>query len=549
MSPRQDFHNLGVRFLENRNRTLLLSALAGFGLAICLIGKLVFSGYSIMDDHEIVQWLGPDRHLALSRVWSTLMSTEVGNTAGRFRPVMYSLIVIQTWLWGPHPAGYHVAAILWFGVFLWSIAWVTFRSIGILAGGAILFLIVDAHYWPDIITHSTFVSEQPALLGLGLIVFGFGLTSSWFINGCRGRLDGAVLLVSIGSLICAGAKENFLPPTALSLVLLTVAWRMKKIGIWSLALSTIVNFLAVETCLRIIVPNFGQQADLSFRLRAVCHSSLFKYVILALVSGAAAAALGIGDMVRRDSPAARAIVVLGAFLLVAGLYLAWEIFFYDGRQPYGSDGLMPYGQRYDFPALLIYPILAGAGFFAVTEATKRNVWLASRFSPLALQLCFVLLILNVATAYYVRRQLLPIISAIAISNSHTHKMADDLAAAKAMAAQHPDWPILVAPTRAFDYEAVVTIPIWFQFYQIANPESLVLDIPPQNMTTPPERQLVDSMRRISLDGSQALRYRPTTAALVESEQAKGQCYVVTTGNFGGRCVRLPYRPNLYYPEL
>lgn len=536
-----------MRFCADRNRTLLLlGALVGFGLSVLLVGKLVFSGFSILDDHGILAWLGFNRRVGLSDLWPMLMSTEIGKfgVEAQFRPVMYSLIVLQTWLWGTHPGGFHMMAVIWFGVFLWSVAWVSFRSIGIIAGCAVLFLTVTGQYWGNIFTHSTMVSEQPALLGLGLVIFGFGLTCSWFMDGCRNRNDTGVLLVGLGSLICIGSKGNFIPLLGLDILLVAWAWRMKQIGARTLAISIVLVLLSLVICYGIIVANLGKPTDIygynnyiGYRVSMIPHSSLFTKVVLALIAGIAAIVLASRAMARRNNRDACAIVVLGAFLIVAGLFLASQIFFYVGR--------LPMGQRYDFPALLIYPIFAGAAFFVVMQAGRHNTWIASRFSPLALQVCFALFMLSVAIAYYDRGRFLPVVSAVRISNEHTAMMSRDLTATKALAAQHADWPIIVRPSHPLDYEAVVTFPLWLRYFQISHAASVFVDVAPQDIKSPFDQSLVATMRTQSRDGRPGL-YEARNAS-IEKAQAEGHCYVVEFGNHSTLCTPLPYRPSEYYP--
>ncbi len=546
MSPSSGSQALGHR--PHDKRMLALSALAGFGLAIALIGRLVFSGYSILDDHDVVSWLGPNHRLAFSSIWHVLMSTEIGDSVGRFRPVMYGLMVFEDWLWGPHPSGFHVVAVLWFAIFLWGVAWIAFRSIGVLAGCAVLFLVVNGRFWSNIFTHSVMVSEQPALLGLGLGIFGYGLASSWFLKGGRGRFDTAVLLVSLGALICAGAKENFQPPVAFSILLLLAAWRMKAIRGWSLAGAIVLDLLGVAVCLRVILPNLGQEGSLLFRLWAVYHSRLFIYVAVAVGGGIASLVFGRRERRKRDDWDARAWVVLGFFLLGAGLYLAWELFFYDGRMPYGFDGLMPYGQRYDFPGLMIYPVLAGSLCFTVLQLRKRLPWAVRQFSPFALQLCFALLIVNLGTFYYAQGRLLPVISAVETSNRNTQKMEVDLRSSKILADRHPDWPIFVVAVVPMDYEAAVSAASWFCFYGIANPISLVVGVAPRDITSDSYRGLVRAMEEISAGGDKARGYEPATPAMVAGAQAQGHCYVVNFQDVHSPCTKLTYRPDQYFPE-
>jgi hypothetical protein len=236
------------------------------------------------------------------------------------------------------------------------------------------------------------------------------------------------------------------------------------------------------------------------------------------------------------------------FLLGAGLYLAWEIFFYDGRMPYGFDGLMPYGQRYDFPGLMIYPVLAACALFALFQLRKRLPWAQRQFSPSALALCFVLLVVNLGTFSYAQGRLLPVLSAVETSNRNTQKMELDLRSSKILADRHPDWPVFVVAVLPMDYEAAVSASNWFRFYDMSNPISLVVAIPPAEITSASYRGLVRVMEEISSGGDKARGYVPTTAVAVARAQAQGHCYVVNFEDVQSPCTKLTYRPDQYFPE-
>ena len=535
-----------ARWREDPKRLLILSAVVGIGLAVFMIGNLVFSGYSILDDHAIAEWLGPQRHVGLGDFWRMFDSTELAQygTGQRYRPFMYLMIIFETLAWGTHPAAFHAVAMIWLCVFLWAVAWASFRTIGFIGGCGILFLVANGRYWGNIFTHSTMPSEQPAAMGLGLIVFGFGLLFSWFVHADRRKIDFPVLLIVLGGFVCLGSKENFMPMLGLDILLVAAVARLGKIGMVTLAVCTALILLDIAICYGIIVPNIGRATDMygadnsiGYRLRMIHHSPLFLNALIAMACGTAAAAWGWRRMRAKDDADARSFLALGALLAFAGLYLTWEIFFYVGR--------LPAGQRYDFPALLINPILAGSALYAATFWCARVNWLRQNFSPLALRACFALLILNIATVYYDRHKLLSVRDAIQISNDHTRLMRADLERGRVLAAQHPDWPIIVAPSQPMNYEAVVTFPIWMHFFEIRNPASLLVNVPDSEVKSAFERSLVDMMREQSRAGR--ARTLPAWSAAVEKAQTQGHCYVVEFGTRDTPCIALPYRPNEYYP--
>jgi hypothetical protein len=86
--------------------------------------------------------------------------------------------------------------IIWFAVFLWSVVWAAYRSIGVIAGLAVVFMVINLKMWGDIWTYSSFVAEQPAVFGIAFVVFGFGLAFDWFASGCKTRRSLSGLVVA-----------------------------------------------------------------------------------------------------------------------------------------------------------------------------------------------------------------------------------------------------------------------------------------------------------------------------------------------------------------
>ena len=539
------FAQKGVALFDDlRRRRLLCAFLVGYVLAIFLIGRLAFSGFSILDDHDILEWLDKS-------VWGRIGATEIAQYGygSRFRPVMYLVLIFESLLFGDHPMPYHVAEILWFGLFLSAFAWASFRSVGVFAGLFLLLLIATGRYWGNIWTHSLFAAEQLGSVGIGLIIFGGGLVSSWFTAGRGGSLDRAVLLVGTGSLVCVGSKEYFLPMIPLDIALLAVAWRQKAMTTCTLVAGICLLIVQFAICFGIVSPNLHQLSNvnngtgLSARIAAIFHvKRLALRIYLAWAGGITAgisAAAGRGTRPLRET---RELIVLSGLLLWSGLYVAWGQFFYNG--------MLPTGYRYDFPTLLIDPILAGSAFFVVMRLRSQTGWTGRQFSPLALQIffaqaCLLWLFWPVGRIIPDPGNLFPLRAATRVSNDHTGAMSRDLGLAKKLAAQHPDWPIIIRTTRVADYETVLTFPDWLKYFRISNPASIEVDIPASAIHSSVEEGMFTGMRDRSVMGV-AGQYLPRNQAIQRAE-AEGHCYITQFEDRETRCVRLPYHPGAYYP--
>src|SRR5689334_3848367 len=87
-------------------RALFCAGLVGLGISIFLIGRLIFSDFSILDDHQIIAWLGDG-------FWSRVGSTEIAHfgSSARFRPLLYFTLALESWLFGAKPFPYHLIQI------------------------------------------------------------------------------------------------------------------------------------------------------------------------------------------------------------------------------------------------------------------------------------------------------------------------------------------------------------------------------------------------------------------------------------------------------
>src|SRR5262245_2399272 len=119
---------------------------AGLGLILSLftIGGMMSMGFSNVDDHERLGWIGPDGRVPTARLANILLSTEVGYVAtpcvgdapctrARFRVVYYAFLVAETWVFGDSPAPYFALRIGIFALFLAAVGWASALALGYVA--------------------------------------------------------------------------------------------------------------------------------------------------------------------------------------------------------------------------------------------------------------------------------------------------------------------------------------------------------------------------------------------------------------------------------
>ena len=182
---------------------LLLTVWIAFGIALQAL-------WGIIDDHEIMLFLGEDGKLPLHEIPSWLMQTEVGawGAHARYRPTYYLLRLLETAVWGKNP-------MLWYAcrVVLVGLAMVIWRRLvtgplGKLGAALLCMYTLTFPYW-DEFTGRLGPSETYVIIGLPIYIAGVAaaVRAEWKRPLEKLLANGAIL---VGAIICIGSKENLL---------------------------------------------------------------------------------------------------------------------------------------------------------------------------------------------------------------------------------------------------------------------------------------------------------------------------------------------------
>jgi hypothetical protein len=171
------------------------------------------------DDHEPLDWLGPDNRLPWSEFWTTFVNkTEVGQwgSASRFRPAYYLFRVGETVLFGNNPWAFYACVLVMFAgacallgymTAVWlstaltgSRAWICW-SIVLVGSAASSFVFAGLYAWSGIVARLG-PSEQLGMLATGVVLLSLtklslGLGRLWWIPAL------------LGVAIATFAKESF----------------------------------------------------------------------------------------------------------------------------------------------------------------------------------------------------------------------------------------------------------------------------------------------------------------------------------------------------
>lgn len=97
----------GIRsyFHKHKIAETLFIILVSLFLGFYFLGDNLAAKFWIIDDHQIIEFLGSDFHLELSEIPELLKSRIVNDFSKsvRVRPTYYTLRILETFLWGNNP--------------------------------------------------------------------------------------------------------------------------------------------------------------------------------------------------------------------------------------------------------------------------------------------------------------------------------------------------------------------------------------------------------------------------------------------------------------
>ncbi len=330
--------------------------LLSLGVGYCLFGVNLNAKMGMIDDHEVVSFLGPDKDIAVGEIPQLLSKTEVGKwgEALRFRPVYYTLRIVES-------MSFRDNAKLWYGlrliIFALSLTlgfFLLLPLIGAIPSVAGLAYILTWDYWKDIWTRLG-PSEIYAVLGLLLFLTGF--VQLLRRNQVSNR---DVWLCVAGAIICVGSKENFFFLIVPLVYALIARWR--QLSNWQRGGLTIAILVGGLVLLAMYLATqaagttfYHESLSLFERAKlAVTKTPRILYWYRGLHIFALAVGLNVLDYWRGSTSRRKQIVAssikYGWILLMLGLTVASQVFFYGAQWP-GNN-------RYDFPGVLAIQLFA-----------------------------------------------------------------------------------------------------------------------------------------------------------------------------------------------
>ncbi len=174
-----------------------------------VFGENLKAQWWIIDDHEIMAFLGDNGSLNLKDIPTKLLSdTEVGSFGEklRYRPSYYFLRLLETSLWGNNPQYFYFSRLIICSFFIF-VCWLILKDIiGFISSFIFTMAVMSFNYWADIFSRLG-PAETYVVLGISLICFGF------YRYLKKSKSKSSILnwfCIFLGAIISIGSKENII---------------------------------------------------------------------------------------------------------------------------------------------------------------------------------------------------------------------------------------------------------------------------------------------------------------------------------------------------
>jgi hypothetical protein len=405
-------------------------------LAYYLVGSNFSAKLGMIDDHETAWFLGQDGKITLTELPVVIMSTEVGQwgTSTRYRPSYYTLRVIETAMWKNNAFAWYFFRYLILVISMvlgWKILVTYFPKI---IAYLFIFYVLTMPFWPDMLTRLG-PSEIYALPALLLFVYGLIKNKFW--------------MIFVGYTICVGGKENLL-------ILLPIlgAWLLVKTKElskyeWLMSLLLLAYTAFITTGILIATNNSGVDFylnDISYTKRLVLTIQSIpeivdsRHLLIPLLMFSVLSVY-----------ANKKYFWLGITLLLCALT---QYVFYNNR--------LPSNTRYDFPALLLFPVFDLLVVKMLTEVLKKYPW-----GKLLNAVCYTGLSLFMI-AFVVHRGYFLLHDSAHKNVEKTIRFDESLVQAARFAKDNPDATLVFSSTHFTDFEPIVAVSRYLTSMEIKN---------------------------------------------------------------------------------
>lgn len=520
-SGRSLVHRVAAFLARHSKLCILIGSLS---FAIGLFGHSLWINWTMFDDHQIMQYVGPGRGLSLGMMWTALPRTEFGlfGQSLRFRPTYWFLRLLECVVWGARPYLWHAFRVLILVLALGLFWGLLAPVLGWIDAGLMCAYTLTFAYWQQIFGWLG-PGETYAVGGLALYAWG---TVNLFKHRSQDprRSLFATAAVLMGTILCAGSKENF---TLLALPSMFTGLHALRRRDW-IGIVAAVGSVCFAAYVAVGV------------LPAILHRGSDVYTHSVAPSARAAAIAAGLDQIQVMVPVATLLILAFSWSIVwlsvfptsarrrgLGTAAAWmallavlllsQVVFYNG--------VWPTGIRYDFPGMLYIPATAVILMYYAMQGLPKTAGPVLRDSAKA-ALGIALGILVVSRGYGGTVRF--------VDNwvSSSNKFVESIEHTAAVLRAHPDYAVVLESSSVGDYEAVFSYKEFLNAYGARN--SFFLRLHGYSVDTAiyaQEQNLVSQLTKVSVDGTEG--FLPLTSL----ESFGGRCYsLVLSGKVDTTCV-------------
>jgi len=419
-----------------------------------LVGNNFQAKLGMIDDHEIAMFLGSDGKVSVDEIPKEIMRTEVGQwgTYLRYRPSYYTLRVLETSLWKDNARLWFVSRYLMLVVSMviaFKIMSLYFPQI---VSYMFLFYAMTMPFWPDMLTRLG-PSEMYALPAVLIFVYGMIKSNLW--------------MMSFGYIVAVGSKENLLILFPILLVLFiakAIKKSLSRYDWFATAIMTVFTFFVVGA---IVVATMKAGTDvygaqISYRYRITKFIWDIPSIIKSRHLYPALAVFGIGIVVGFRKLKSNSILKYLGLMLVILVVIASQYIFYINQ--------LPSNTRYDFPALLLFPVLDLIAVKLLLHLLSKH-----RLHQVIRYVTYVGLCL-VFTIYIFRRGFTLIHNQSVRVVAHTTYFNVNLDKVSVAVKDDPLASLIFVSNRPIDFEPIVSVSRYLDSRSIKNNISLSYDI-------------------------------------------------------------------------
>ena len=440
--------------------------------AVYLYGPMAGARLGIIDDHEILRFLGSDHRLSVAEIPALLVSaTEVGQwgEASRFRPVYYAFRMIEASAFGDDATGWYVARIVAIVLIALAFSLLALAAVrrrtttraGWLAAAAfagfVALSVVTLPSLPDMIMR---LGPSEIYVAGGLAILALGTALIWY----RSASPVGWVLLPLGLIIAVGSKEDAVILTAPFVAFYVLKFADMRLRPLVLGVGTIAVAFAGLVGLGVVLGSARNGGDIYGEGRSVralidlIPGNVFVGiavlgVVVTLLTRVAPPALGGGRWARfRRSMLASPALLLAILALYA---VIGELYFYQNNAL--PAGFAP--SRYGFITILATVLSVTAAGYSLSSRlpTRRSarIVVVLALGALIVVSPFGRQYSNAASDYR------PAATATAAA---TRAFSTSLEIGVADVEREPATQVALVAQRPFDYERVFSLPHFLAFY-------------------------------------------------------------------------------------